>query len=254
MKQSYFFYFDLLKYISISLLLSLLFTSCDNKNPTESKESTVTDIDGNIYQTVKIGNQWWMAENLRVTHFRDGRSIPNITSASSWSTTANGYCCIYANADSNLVTYGMLYNWYAVNESRGLAPEGWHVPTDDDWKELEMYLGMNQIQADSTGLRGNNEGGKLKEKGTNHWHTPNYGAKNSCGFSARPGGCRILFGGGVYRHWSFVYISLRACFWSSTENSTFNAWARYLDYRNSLISRSFTEKTNGYAVRCIKDN
>ncbi|MCK4448089.1 MAG: fibrobacter succinogenes major paralogous domain-containing protein, partial [Candidatus Marinimicrobia bacterium] len=130
---------------------------------------TVTDIDGNTYQTVKIGDQWWMAENLKVTHYRNGDPIPNVTDNTDWSNLTTGAYCNYDNNASYVTTYGRLYNWYTVNDSRYIAPSGWHVPTDEELKELEMYLGMSQSQADYTGYRGTDEGGKLKETGTTHW-------------------------------------------------------------------------------------
>jgi uncharacterized protein (TIGR02145 family) len=159
---------------------------------------TVTDIDGNVYQTVKIGGQWWMAENLKVTHYRNGEAIPNITSNSEWAGLSSGAYCAYDNNNSNIATYGLLYNWYTVVDSRNIAPAGWHVPTDEEWKQLEIYLGMSQSDADKPGLRGSDEGGKLKETGTAHWHSPNIGATNSSGFSALPGGCRDFNFTGAY--------------------------------------------------------
>ena len=149
---------------------------------------TVTDIDGNTYQTVKIGDQWWMAENLKVTCYRNGDAIPNITDGTTWASLSTGAYCEYNNDINNVATYGRLYNWYAVTDSRNIAPAGWHVPSDAEWKQLEMYLGMSQSEADATGWRGTDEGGKLKEVGTMHWNSPNTGATNESGFTALPGG------------------------------------------------------------------
>ncbi len=130
-----------------------------------SKQDTVTDIDGNVYQTIQIGNQVWMAENLKVTHYRDGTSIQyvqnELTEPDVWETLTTGAYCYYDDSQSNQTTYGNLYNWYAVADSRNIAPEGWHVPTDAEWKELEMALGMSQSEADDAGYRGTNEGSKL---------------------------------------------------------------------------------------------
>jgi uncharacterized protein (TIGR02145 family) len=136
-------------------------TDTDEQQVTVS--NTVIDIDGNTYQAIKIGDQWWMAENLKVTHYRNGDPIPNVTDSTEWSNLATEAYCVYENDESIAETYGYLYNWYVVNDSRNIAPEGWHVPTDEEWKELEMFLGMSQSEANGTGWRGTDEGGKLKE-------------------------------------------------------------------------------------------
>jgi uncharacterized protein (TIGR02145 family) len=162
-----------------------------------SLAGTVTDIDGNVYQTVTIGGQEWMAENLKVIHYCNGDSIPNVTDAGVWTSLTTGAFCEYNNNVNNVATYGRLYNWYSVNDSRNIAPAGWHVPSDADWKQLEMTLGMSQSQADATGIRDTTEGAKMKEAGTTHWLTPNTGATNESGFSALPGGYRY-FNYGTY--------------------------------------------------------
>jgi uncharacterized protein (TIGR02145 family) len=131
-------------------------------NPDNPTVPVVTDIDGNVYQTVTIGAQVWMAENLKVTHYRNGDPIPNVTDTAAWEGLSTGAYCEYDNDINNVATYGRLYNWYAVDDSRGLAPEGWHVPSDDEWKQLEMYLGMSQSEADDYGWRGTDEGGEVK--------------------------------------------------------------------------------------------
>ena len=207
---------------------------------------SVTDIDGNTYQTVKIGDQWWMAENLKVTHYRNGDVIPNVTDITEWSNLSTGAYCNYDNDANNATTYGRLYNWYAVNDSRNIAPEGWHVPSDEEWKELEVYLGMSQSDADATGWRGTDEGGKLKETGTVHWNSPNIGATNESGFSALPGGFR--YGNGTYD-----YMGNYAFFWSSSERYSYGAWFRYLYYNNSGIYRSSYGKPYGFSVRLVRD-
>lgn len=119
---------------------------------------TVTDIDGNTYKTIQIGNQRWMAENLKVTRYRNGTAIPTVTSNTDWFNLTTGAYCNYDNSTSDAAIYGRLYNWYAVNDSRNIAPTGWHVPSDEEWKTLEKYLGMSQSEADDTGWRGTNEG------------------------------------------------------------------------------------------------
>ncbi|MFQ5629021.1 MAG: fibrobacter succinogenes major paralogous domain-containing protein [bacterium] len=110
-------------------------------------ESVVTDIDGNSYRAVKIGDQWWMAENLRVTRYRNGDAIPNITDNKAWSQLTTGALCNYDNDPEKAAIYGLLYTWYAVIDSRGIAPEGWHVPSDEEWKQLEISLGMSESEA-----------------------------------------------------------------------------------------------------------
>lgn len=213
---------------------------------TTQETGTVTDIDGNVYQTVKIGNQWWMAENLKVIHYRNGDALTNVTDSTDWSRLFTGAYCSYDNDEGNVSNYGRLYNWYAVNDSRNIAPAGWHVPTDEEWKQLEMYLGMNQSETDDTDWRGTTEGGKLKETGTIRWNSPNTGANNEYGFSALPGGYRIYYS-------TFGDKGDYANFWSSTKDYLFYAWFRRLHYNNSGIYRNFFDLKYGFSVRCVKD-
>ncbi len=213
---------------------------------------TVTDVDGNVYKTVKIGNQWWMAENLKVTRYRNGDSITHWSDIAFWSQTFSGAYCNYKNDEGNVATYGRLYKWHAVDDSRNIAPTGWHVPTDKEWRQLEMYLGMSQAQADTTGLRGPGIGHKLKEAGTMHWHKPNAGATNKSGFAALPGGYRDEGG-------FFSAESKYAYFWSSTEKggrSSFGdriAWARGLGYKVTQVERFGFYARYGFSVRCVRD-
>jgi uncharacterized protein (TIGR02145 family) len=211
---------------------------------------TLIDIDGNIYESVKIGNQWWMAENLKVTHYRNGDSIPKVTDKIEWSTIISGAFCNYANAASFDTTYGHLYNWFSVIDNRGIAPEGWHVPTDEEWKELEMYLGMSPNDADETEWRGTDEGGKLKEVGLTHWKSPNTGANNQSGFKALPGGGRA---GYEPYEGNYYYLGELASIWSSTEATNLLAWFRDISYQKSNIKRSNISKRNGFSIRCVKD-
>jgi uncharacterized protein (TIGR02145 family) len=208
--------------------------------------ATVTDYDGNVYQTVLIGDQCWMMENLKVTHYRNGDPIPNVTDGTEWNGLSTGAYCAYENDEGHVETYGRLYNWHAVDDIRGLAPEGWHVPSDAEWKQLEMYLGMSQEDADASGWRGTDEGGKLKETGTEHWPSPNSGATNESGFTALPGGYRGYDA-------SFASISYFAYFWSSTEFGGNSSWCRGLNYGNPLIYRTDYLKLYGLSVRCVKD-
>lgn len=252
--------------LMIFLISAFMFFGCNMKNPltySMKKEHApiipeqadpITDIDGNTYQTAKIGNQIWMAENLIVTHYRNGDAIPNVTSKTEWKNLLIGALCNCDNDEIHVATYGRLYNWYAVNDSRNVAPEGWHVPSDEEWKELEMYLGMSQSETDTAGWRGTNEGGKLKEKGRNHWRNPNTGSTNESGFSALPGGYRDADGSfGNLFGYNFSYTGFLACFWTSTECNSDQAWYRALSNDHSGISRSRSRKKYGYSIRCVRD-
>jgi len=235
--------------LSLFIILNLtLFIRCSSDGPVQPLvEDTVKDIDGNIYKTVTIGLQIWMVENLKVTHYRNGDPIPNVTDNNTWSDLSSGAYCDYDNDTSNVATYGRLYNWYAVVDNRGHAPEGWHVPTDEEWKQLEMYLGMSQVEADSVGERGTDEGGKVKDTGTTHWSSPNAGATNESGFTALPGGHSNTRG-------NFYSIDGYAYFWSSSEYYGSGAWYRRLNFSNSKFNRYICDNRHGYSVRCVKDD
>jgi uncharacterized protein (TIGR02145 family) len=211
---------------------------------------TVTDIDGNVYQTLVIGDQEWMVENLKVTHYRNGDPIPNVTDNDEWANANNGAYCVYANNESNVDTYGYLYNWYAVGDERGLAPEGWHVPTDDEIKQLEMYLGMSQSEADDIDYRGTNQGSQLAGNAA-LWvdgaleNDPEFG---SSGFDLLPGGYRTSSG-------YFGNLGSYGYVWSATEteNYTYYAWVRLLNFSNTQVGRNYFDKRNGFSVRCVRD-
>jgi uncharacterized protein (TIGR02145 family) len=213
------------------------------------------DIDGNVYKTVKICNQVWMAENLACRHYRNGSPIFNAIYEADWDnlkqSQTGGYCS-YTNNDALIDPYGCLYNWYAVVDSRNIAPEGWHVPTDTDWKELELCLGMDASILDYLNWRSSDlsEGGKLKEAGTVHWLSPNDGATNESGFTALPSGFRDP---SVYGSSGFTDLGFRAYFWSSDGNESWSAWFRCVAYNETGIYRSAYNKNNGFSVRLIKD-
>ena len=209
--------------------------------------NTVTDYDGNVYHIVKIGDQEWLMENLEVKHFRNGDAIPEVTDNDTWAALTSEAYCKYDNDVGYGEIYGCLYNWYAVSDVRGLAPEGWHIPTDDEWKELEMHLGMTQAQADGVGWRGTDEGGKLKEVGLTHWNNPNNGATNETGFTGLPSGRRSGSTG------VFISIGNTAYFWTTTAYDTENFWTRWLDSTNVLIYRTGYDLKGGYTVRCVRD-
>jgi uncharacterized protein (TIGR02145 family) len=227
---------------------------------TTTSDSSITDYDGNIYPAVTIGDQTWMAENLRVTHFADGTPIPFIEEATEWPTTSEDSVkayCWYENNSLNSVTYGALYTWSAamngeessdINPSgiQGVCPAGWHLPSDAEWKQLEVFLGMDIGQANGTEWRGTVEGGKLKAEGTTHWDSPNFGATNESGFSALPGGARLLDG-------IFNGLGSNAFFHTSAENESLNFWGRGLFSGNAQVRRASFYKCAGSSVRCVKD-
>ncbi len=204
---------------------------------------TVTDVDGNTYKTIRIGDLWWMAENLKTTKYRDNTDIPNVTDNTVWNGLSTGAYCYYNNNVANGETYGALYNWYAVEDARGLAPTGWRVPSDDDWKALEMHLGMSQAAADNIGPRGTDEGRKLKS--TSSWSSGN--GTDEVGFTGLPGG---------FRSTSTAYTDLnhKATFWSGSEGDSGEAWRRLLVNYNFQVNRDDIPKQAGFSVRCVKDH
>ena len=213
---------------------------------------TMTDIDGNVYRIVKIGDQWWMAENLKVTKYRNGDNIPNVTNSSTWVGLTTGARCTYNNDNGNIATYGLLYNWYAVDDSRNIAPAGWHVPTDAEYTTLENYLIANGYNWDGT-TTGNKIGKSLASK--TGWSSSfvagdvgnNMSTNNASGFSALPGGYRVCSSG------TFGSIGTIGYWWSATEYSSANAWNRYLYYNYSDFSGASRSKQYGFSVRLIRD-
>ena len=186
-------------------------------------------------ETVIIGEQEWTTKNLNVTNYRNGDIIPEVKDPKEWAKLKTGAWCYYNNDPKNGKTYGKLYNWYAVNDPRGLAPEGYHVPTDLEWSTLIDYLGYEKIA-----------GGKLKETGTLHWHSPNKGATNSSGFTGLPSGYRSKNG-------TFLLIGYFGVWWSLSESSPTNALPYGLDYKNCNVVGYDDSKKAAMLVRCIKD-
>ena len=211
-----------------------------NENETTVKSidscNTVTDIDGNVYETVKIGNQIWMAENLKVSRYRNGDLIPNIQDDEDWCNLETGAWCNYDNNPEHDTKYGKLYNWFAVDDKRGLAPEGWHVPNGRDWNNLLAHLigeywseGNVRIQVDGLPI----------------WLVNNIGITNKDGFCAMPFGARLNNG-------KFDEYDDFANFWYSTECRFDSAWSRKLRHYNNAMRAQGYPKFYGLSVRCVK--
>jgi uncharacterized protein (TIGR02145 family) len=200
-----------------------------------------------------------MAENLKVTHYRNGEEIPYLSSDSAWAldtlerNNTPGAYCAYNNDINCADTCGYLYNWYAVNNPNGLAPEGWHIPTDEEWKQLEMFIGMSRENADSIGSRGTTEGQKLKS--TYNWELWGEGT-NEYGFNALPCGFRYVNLTISFLNVTYTSRGYSTSFWSSTENTDFykRAWGRSLGYGSNTIGRGYSTQNSGNSVRCIKDS
>ncbi len=207
---------------------------------------SVTDIDGNVYKTVAIGTQEWMAQNLRTTKYRNGDVIPNVTDNNDWGNLDSGAYCWYNNDNGYEQPYGKLYNWYAVNDTSGLCPTGWHVPTDPELTTLIDYLDPGSVDPNAVGAQSTVAGGPMKETGTAHWNSPNTGATNSSGFTSLPGGFRYVDG-------RYFNLGNEGYLWSSTESSSSIAWCRFLSISNASVSRSKSDKRYGFSVRCVRD-
>ncbi len=205
---------------------------------TESKsETTVTDIDGNVYNIVTIGSQTWMKENLKTTRYNNGDDITTGLNEDLWRNTTSGAYSVYNNDPANDDRYGKLYNWYAAIDPRKIAPQGWHVPTLEEWKALIQAVGDYPLA-----------GGALKESGFSHWHVPNAGATNSSDFIALPAGSRLDNGTyaslGDYGYW-----------WTSTEYlpGSSDAEAILLLNRSPEALQVTGKMQNGSSIRCVKD-
>jgi uncharacterized protein (TIGR02145 family) len=202
--------------------------------PGISVANQLKDTDGNIYKVIRIGNQLWMAENLKTTKLNDGTLIPNVIDDGEWyNLVTPGYAWYNHDPDTYKNVYGALYNWYTASTGK-LCPQGWHIPSDDEWSVLIGYLGDNVAN-------------KLKETGTIHWVSPNSDATNESGFTGLPGGWRFNGGG-------FNGLNYYCRFWTSTEFSSTIAYARLLDYGNPDCYRNNEDKVTGFSVRCVKNN
>lgn len=196
----------------------------------------VTDIDGNVYGTVILSTQEWTRSNLDVVTYRNGDPIPEVQDFTTWKNLTTGAWCHYENNSANGPIYGRLYNWYAVNDPRGLAPEGWHVASDAEWAVMVELLGGT-----------NAAGGPLKSTGTSLWMAPNEGATNASGFSALPGGKRDS-------NLDFVNQSESGSWWTSSDQSIPFAKLRIIEHgSDAALGGYYGDKNNGYAVRCVRD-
>ena len=230
-----------------------VYTFLSNRYPSfiqvENSETSVNDIDGNIYKTIKIGSQIWMAENLKVAHYRNGDKIQTGHSDTDWVNLSTGAYAVYDNNENNADTYGYLYNWYAVDDSRNIAPKGWHIPTDEEWNELEIHLGMSQSIIGEFGWRDGNIGSQLAGN-LSLW---SYGILKSkstfdeSGFTALPSGYRSHHDG------DYTEIGTSACFWSSSTQNDDHPLFRLMKNNISDVYRGTQLKNVGFTVRCVRD-
>ena len=183
-------------------------------------------------QDVKIGTQTWTTKNLNVTKYRNGDAIPQVQDRNAWANLTTGAWCYYENKGENGTTYGKLYNWFAVNDKRGLAPKGYHIPKDAEWTKLSDYLGGESVAG-------------AKMKSNQGWYQNGNGT-NTSGFAGHPGG----YCDGIEMFW---YIVDKGFWWSSSESSTNDACCSFLNSHNSNLSRQNYSKGFGFSVRCVKD-
>jgi len=221
----------------LSLVLSMVYFGC---TPEDGHRGVLKDNEGNEYKTIVIGEQVWMADNLRSKKYSDGSEIANIRA--------------YNDDESMVAVYGYLYNYEAATRGgtdkkgrlQGACPRGWHMPTDDEWKTLELHLGLSAADADLMAWRGTIEGGMLKEAGTAHWQAPNAEATNTTGFTALPGGYYNAGSG-------YTGMGVTAYFWSTTEKSSIEVWNRVLQNSAGHIGRYPSGKDLGFCIRCVKN-
>jgi uncharacterized protein (TIGR02145 family) len=235
--------------ISVFILSIISIHSCKEGNPIFNKVihlnpyltyGSVIDIDSNIYKTITIGTQTWMAENLKTTRYHNGDLIGTTRRLNISRKSTPKYQWAYGGDEKNVATYGRLYSWYAVTDSRNICPTGWHVSTNNEWTTLANYLGGERVAGD-----------KLKETGTTHWYSPNKGATNESGFTALPAGSRLD------KLWDFkIYTQMGQSghFWTATESVEDKscAWRRLI-YQGQDLHMGWASKKIGWPVRCIKD-
>ncbi len=228
------------------IVFSFLLLSTLSPKAQTLKGDSVKDIDGNIYRTVIIGNYEWMAVNLKTTTYNDGTKIPNITDSIVWTGLTTGAYCCYRNDESNAKTYGALYNWYAVNTGR-LCPDGWRVPSDEEWKNLEGSVdsryGVGDPVWDKSAGRGVDVGERLKTR--SGWSFQGSGTDDA-GFSALPGGERCS-------HGRYFIMGRSGFWWSSSEYDSKGVWYRNIIYGVEDVNRLIHPKWMGFSVRCLRD-
>lgn len=226
-----------MKYFSILSVALLLFVLSMSSCKVQKKVSdNIVDIDGNVYPTVKIGKQVWLGENLKVTHYCNGDSIPYFKYEKVTYHFSAGRQCDYENKPDNSKIYGKLYNFYTTIDKRNLCPVGWHVPSDNEWTTLSNYLGGDSVA-----------GGQLKSTDTSFWQSPNVGATNKTGFTA-------LLGGAYYTIGAFSSINSYGYWWSSSEFASNYALGISMNYFNKNVSKGNHNMDNCFSVRCIKDS
>ena len=221
------------------VMLLMLTSNCKKGDSSNTNNSgNITDVEGNVYNTVTIGTQIWTAENIKTTKYKDGTLIPNVTDDPTWSSLTSGAYSWYNNEVNNKNKYGALYNWYTVNTGK-LCPSGWHVPTNSEWAILITYLGGESVA-----------GGNMKETGTTHWLSPNTMATNNRGFSGLPGGTR----GHDNVNGSFCNDEGQfGGFWSSSEWDPSHGWILFLHYNSGSAGNDGGFKQMGHSVRCVRD-
>jgi uncharacterized protein (TIGR02145 family) len=249
-------------FLLVGILILAIYSCSDDNTPGTSNNNnngggsntggcaggptTVIDIDGNVYNVVSIGNQCWMKENLRTTRYKNGTTIPTGLSDAQWQANTSGAYSVYKDSAQNDSVYGKLYNWYAVADTNGLCPTGWHAPEDWEWNVLAKAIDPNADTICNGCVQSLILGGAMKEIGLTHWASPNTGATNSSGFTGLPGGIR--YGSGAYG-----YVGYYGYWWSATQFSSADAYYRYMDCSRSGVSRSSYEETYGFSVRCVRD-
>jgi len=235
--------FQRFKLIYSFILMGVLFlvtNGCKKDDTTTTNNpvvtaTTVTDVEGNVYKIKTIGTQTWMTENLKTTKYRNGDLIPNVTDNTLWSGLSTGAYCTYDNSATNGSIYGKLYNYFAITDTRNIAPTGWHVPTYAEWEILVNYLGGK-----------NTAGGKLKETGFAHWGTPNIAASNSSEFTGLPGGIRNDTG-------LFYYLGTVGDFWAYNSDSSNDAYYFNLSDSSGDVWDDNIDEQSGCSVRCVKN-
>ncbi len=201
-----------------------------------SEAQYITDYDGNEYDTITIGAQVWMKQNLKVTHYNDGTPIPNVSDSTAWAHLTSGARCYYNNDSVAFDSvYGALYNWYAVSNPN-ICPAGWHVSTNTEWQQTEVTLGGDAVA-----------GGEMKEAGIVHWLSPNYGATNNSGFTGLPGGLRNNTS-------VFEFIQENGLWWTTTNFSSTLIWSTYLWYAFAGVDHNPLYKRYGLSIRCVKND